>query len=176
MNIKETVAVINDMQTDGIIGRYAIGGAVAATFYLVEPDTTDDIDVFILLDPQPGKILVSLDSIHRYLATRGFEVNSDGHSKVLDWKVQFLPADKPLPAEALEQSVSRNIEDVPFQIFSLEHLAAIAFQLGRPKDKLRLPRFLQSSDFDKARFSKILERHGLLDRWIAFRKSILDES
>lgn len=29
-----TLEVINRMQADGIIGRYAIGGAVGATFYL----------------------------------------------------------------------------------------------------------------------------------------------
>jgi hypothetical protein len=30
MNIKETIATINQMQADGIIERYAIGGAVQA--------------------------------------------------------------------------------------------------------------------------------------------------
>ena len=34
MNIKEVIATINQMQADGIIDRYAIGGAVGATFYL----------------------------------------------------------------------------------------------------------------------------------------------
>ena len=34
MNIKHTIAAINQMQADGIIERYAIGGAVGATFYL----------------------------------------------------------------------------------------------------------------------------------------------
>ena len=31
------------MRTDGVIGKYAIGGAVGATFYL-EPSATLDID------------------------------------------------------------------------------------------------------------------------------------
>ncbi len=34
------------MQADGIIGAYAIGGAVGATFYL-EPVATLDLDVFV---------------------------------------------------------------------------------------------------------------------------------
>ena len=35
MDIKETIAKINQMQADGVIKRYAIGGAVGAT--LQEP-------------------------------------------------------------------------------------------------------------------------------------------
>jgi hypothetical protein len=42
--MKATLAVINQMQAVGVIGRYAIGGAVGATFYL-EPSATLDIDV-----------------------------------------------------------------------------------------------------------------------------------
>jgi hypothetical protein len=44
--MKATLTVINQMQTDGVIGKYAIGGAVGATFYL-EPVATLDIDIFI---------------------------------------------------------------------------------------------------------------------------------
>jgi hypothetical protein len=41
VSIKDTIAVINQMQADGIIECYAIGGAVGATFYL-EPVATLD--------------------------------------------------------------------------------------------------------------------------------------
>lgn len=34
MGIKEAISVINRMQADGVVERYAIGGAVGATFYL----------------------------------------------------------------------------------------------------------------------------------------------
>jgi hypothetical protein len=33
VNIREVIAAINQMQADGVIERYAIGGAVGATFY-----------------------------------------------------------------------------------------------------------------------------------------------
>ena len=45
MNIREVIATINQMQSDGVIERYAIGGAVGATFYL-EPIATLDVDIF----------------------------------------------------------------------------------------------------------------------------------
>ena len=52
MNIQEAIKTINRMQADGVIERYAIGGAVGATFYL-EPMATLDVDIFILPFPLP---------------------------------------------------------------------------------------------------------------------------
>jgi hypothetical protein len=40
--MKDTFQIINDMQRDGVIDKYAIGGAVGATFYL-EPAATLDV-------------------------------------------------------------------------------------------------------------------------------------
>jgi hypothetical protein len=45
MDIKEVIQTINQMQADGVIEGYAIGGAVGATFYL-EPVATLDVDIF----------------------------------------------------------------------------------------------------------------------------------
>ena len=36
--VKRTLELINEMQADGVIYHYAIGGAVAATFYLEPAD------------------------------------------------------------------------------------------------------------------------------------------
>ena len=36
--MEKIFAVINQMQADGIIGRYAIGGAVGSIFWLEPPD------------------------------------------------------------------------------------------------------------------------------------------
>jgi len=44
--MKATLEVINQMQVDGVIDNYAIGGAVGATFYL-EPVATLGIDVIV---------------------------------------------------------------------------------------------------------------------------------
>lgn len=174
MNIKETISTINQMQVDGVIGKYAIGGAVGAALYRIEVDTTDDVDVYILLDPLPGQTLVSLDPINRYLEARGCRLNAKGFSVIASWQVQFLPADKPLLREALDQSVEKYVDEVRVQVFTLEHLAAIAFELRRPKDRIRLPRFVDSPDFDVGCFSEILQRHELLEKWVKFKKEFLD--
>jgi hypothetical protein len=44
LKIKRVFTVIREMQNAGVIERYAIGGAVGATFYL-EPVRTLDVDV-----------------------------------------------------------------------------------------------------------------------------------
>jgi hypothetical protein len=46
MGMKQTLEVINRMEADGIVGRYAISGAVAAYNY-VEPAVTADLDILI---------------------------------------------------------------------------------------------------------------------------------
>ena len=166
MNIKETISTINKMQADGVIGGYAIGGAVAANMYLETSDTRD-VDVFIGLNPVPGSLLVSLEPIFRYLETRGFPLNAEGYPVVHGWPIQFLPADKPLLKEALENSVELDIDGVPARVFTAEHLAAIAFDLGRPKDRRRLDQFREEKALDASRLSEILKRHGLLERWLA---------
>lgn len=47
--MRETLRIINQTKADGVIGKYAIGGAVGASFYL-EPFTTKDLYVFVNLD------------------------------------------------------------------------------------------------------------------------------
>ena len=127
MNIKQIAATINQMQADGVIGRYAIGGAVGAAFYRVEVAATDDVDVYILLNPLPGQSLVSLRPINDYLEGRGCPLNEEGYFVIADWQVQFLPADKPLLREALDECIGKEIDGVPVRVFTVEHLAAIAF-------------------------------------------------
>ena len=65
MKILEVIHVVNQMVADGVIERYAIGGAVGATFYL-EPVSTLDVDIFIELHATPGSALLTLDPIFSY--------------------------------------------------------------------------------------------------------------
>jgi len=70
MNIREVIQIINQMQADGVIEGYAVGGAVGATFYL-EPVATLDVDVFVSFKPEAGSVIVSPQRIYDYLTTRG---------------------------------------------------------------------------------------------------------
>lgn len=174
MNIKGTIATINQMQVDRVIGQYAIGGAVAATFY-TEPIDTADLDIFITLEAPEGQLLITLDPIYEYLRSRGFPNNDKGDVVIFGSPVQFLPVGgNTLITEALAQSKVFDIDGVAARAFSAEHLAAIALKLGRPKDKIRLPLLLQSTGFNDAAFSSILARHGMTDAWASFKRRFLD--
>ena len=56
-----------------------------------------------------------------------------------------------------------------------EHLAAIALQTGRAKDKARLLQFVESGVLDAERFEAILGRYGLTDVWQRFARQFLGE-
>ena len=61
----------------------------------------------------------------------------------------------------------------PARVFTAEHLAAIALQTGRAKDYARLLQFIEAAAIDAERFQRILQRHGLVDRWRTFEWKFL---
>ncbi len=168
MKIKEALIAINDLQSARVIDRYAIGGAVGATFYL-EPVATFDIDIFVSFRTEPGRRLASMEPIHEYLTARGARAEGE-YVVISEWPVQFLPAAGSLLEEALADAQEIDVDDVPTRVFTAEHLAAIALQTGRAKDKARLLQFIEAGVLDHGRLTGILTRHGLLARWKTFRE------
>jgi len=152
MSIREVIAKLNQMEADGVIDRYAIGGAVGATFYL-EPVATLDVDVFVAFGTEPGKRIV-----------------------IAGWPEQFLPPATSLVEEALAESREVDVDGVPARAFSAEHLAAIALQTGRAKDKARLLQFVEEGALDAARFQEIVQRHKLVDAWTRFERQFLPDA
>ena len=170
--MKATLQVINEMQAAGVIGRYAIGGAVGATFYL-EPSATLDIDIFVSIQPPPGSVLLSLQPIYDYLVT-GRQCRQEGeYIIVAGWQVQFLPPGDALGEEALAQSVPTEVDEVSTRVMTAEHLVALALQLGRGKDFARILQFIEAGVLDPARLDQILTRHHLLAKWEQFGDKFL---
>ena len=166
MRIQEVIRTINQMQSDGVIQRYAIGGAVGATFYL-EPAATLDVDVFVAFKSDAGSPLISPKPIFDYLKERGCNMEGE-YVMIAGWPVQFLPPTSPLVEEALEQAVERDVEGSIARVFTPEHLAAITLQTGRGKDMARLMDFMEFDEMNADRFEEIVKRHGLesaLDRF-----------
>ena len=174
MNIKETIATINQMQADGIIERYAIGGAVGATFYL-EPVATLDVDIFVTFKSEARSALPNPQPIFDYLKARGGTMRGE-YIVISGWPVQFLPPTGPLVEEALRDAVTKDVEGTPARVFTAEHLAAVALQTGRAKDKARLLQFLEAGALDAARLQAILAGHGLSDAWHRFEKQFLNDA
>jgi hypothetical protein len=170
--MKATLEAINQMQADGVIGKYAIGGAVGATFYL-EPAATLDVDIFVILPTTAGGLLVSLSPIYDYLKARGGAIE-DEHIVIGGWPVQFLPVSDDLELEALAEAVPATVEDVGTWVLTAEHLAVIALRTGRPKDHNRLLQFLEQGAVDRKKLHLIIDRHNLAEKWKRFEHRFLE--
>jgi len=171
VGIKEVIETINRMQTDGVIERYAIGGAVGATFY-IEPAATFDVDVFVQREHGVrGRRRV--DCIGR-VVTRPSDWEIASHYVVIaGWPVQFLPVGDGLAKEALAQAAQRDVEGISSSVFTAEHIAAIALQTGRAKDKARVLQFIEADALDLKKFNEIIARHDLTGRWEQFERQFL---
>ena len=166
--MEKIFAIIKQMEADGIIGRYAIGGAIGAVFWL-EPITTRGIDVFVVLPKSRDGTLLTLGPIYEHLLARGHQTRGQ-HLIIEGWPVEFVPPGTPLVEEALAEAGERDVNGVSTRVFTAEHLAAICLQVGRSKDHDRLTRFIEQGALDAGKFDAILRRHGLLEKWREFQE------
>src|SRR6266404_4412131 len=127
--------MLNELEREGVFTRYAIGGAMAATFY-TEPFLTFDLDVFVVLPRTPSG-LVTLGPIYEALRARGYKEENEC-VLIEGIPVQFLPAYNALVKEALNDAPEIMYEDVPARVLRSEHLLAICLQTGRNKDRDRV--------------------------------------
>lgn len=145
-----------------MIENYAIGGAIAAIFY-IDPFATEDLDIFFAVKGA-GDALDLLSPIYEYLTKRGYQaegvmINIEG------WPVQFLPVYNPLVEEAVEQSNEMEYEQTIVRVTRAEHLVAIMLDTGRPKDYARIARFLEMGKVDIDSLMDVLSRHELEKKW-----------
>ena len=172
MKIEDVLRTVNQMKADGVIERYAVGGAVGATFYL-EPISTLDVDIFVELHAAAGSLILSLEPILQYLRDRGCTMEGE-HIVISGWPVQFLPSTSPLTEEALTSAIEMDVQGIPTPIFTAEYLAAIALQTGRAKDKARLLQFIEASALDLEQFERIIKRHRLVEKWQRFQQQFME--
>lgn len=155
------------MVKDGVIEQYAIGGAVAAIFY-IEPINTNDLDIFFHLnDPRPG--LDILEPLYKYLSGFGYK----GKGEAIDiegWPVQFLPIFNPLLEEAVKEATEVRYQRTTTRVIQAEHLVAIMLQTGRLKDHARIAQFIEHEIINHKRLTEILARHGLIRKWTTLNR------
>ena len=170
--MKDTLSEINELRAAGLIGQWAIGGAMGATFYL-EPISTYDLDIFVIFEGSP--LILTLTPIYDFLKARGHAADGDA-MMVHGWPVQFLPAESGLLREAVEEAREVDFEGVRARVMTAEHLMAIALQTGRGKDFARLLTFTEARVAEEMKLREILERHGLSAAWQRFEHNYLNPS
>ncbi len=157
----KTLGVINTLESEGVIGKYAIGGA-AGLLFCAEPAVTYYLDIFCFL-PQRG-ILVDLGPLYASLKEKGYSPSGE-HVEIEGVPVQFLPPTTELVREAIENATLKDFVGVPTRVFQYEHVLAIMAQTGRPKDRARITQALESAQPEQSALNDILKRHNLLDTW-----------
>lgn len=176
MRLQKTIEVINEMERDGVISRYAVSGAIAAYNY-IQPSTTRDVDVLVSFETQPGQKaspLISLTPVVSYLKSKGYTEFREEGVIVNGWPVQFLPVASLLDEEALAQAQSASLKAGPndpgvmMRMLKPEHLIANALVVGRPKDHARIAQFVQEKAFNPQELRDMIHRFGLEAKWSAF--------
>lgn len=168
--MEKTFQTLNEIETAGLVTRYAIGGAFALSFY-TEPIVTFDVDVFVFV-PNADNPLVSLAPIYNYLRAKGCAEQRE-HVVIGGTPVQFIAAFNPLVEEAVREATDKAFKAVRVRVLLLEHLAAIMLHTGRAKDNARLAQVLEVASLDEPFFRGILERHALTAAWAKFRERFL---
>ena len=160
--MKEALDALNSLKQAGVIEDYAIGGAIAASFY-IEAVNTEDVDAFLFMSPGEGTILLSLSPIYDALKKLGGIVEEE-YVRFGEWPVQILPAYKPLVEEAIINAASVKYGDTPTRIFTPELLCAIALDTGRLKDYYRVASFIEQRQVNIGKLRKMVKQYGLEER------------
>lgn len=73
--MEKTLNVLNELEKNGLLERYAIGGGIAALYY-AEPVLTYDLDVFCIL-PSEREEVITLSPIYEYLQDKSYKADEE---------------------------------------------------------------------------------------------------
>jgi hypothetical protein len=158
--LDKALKVINELQKTGLIRAYAIGGGIAATYY-IEPILTFDLDIFFI--PLEEGLDV-LSPIYGELKKRGYRLERE--LVIIEGiPVQLIPIYNELVKEAVETAVEAAYKKVKVRIVRPEYLLAVSLQTNRSKDRERAIQLLDQAKLDSRRLVGLLKKFGLYDRY-----------
>lgn len=160
--MKKTIAVINELKKQGIIEDYAIGGGIAAIYY-IEPILTYDLDIFIILPQAKGKRVIDLSALFDNLRQKGYLWKKE-HLIIEGVPVQFIPADE-LETEAIDNAATVDYEGTKTKVFPAEYLITVLVRAGRTKDIEKVGKILEQSTVKYKKLKSILSKYKLLSRY-----------
>lgn len=165
--MKDTLQVLLQLRSEGALTEFAIGGAVAASFY-VEAVATEDLDVFAFLERSAGRLLI-MTPLYARLKELGAKVK-DEHVLIHGWPVQILPAYTPLVEEAVSHAREQAYHGLKVPVVTADYLCAIALQTGRAKDFQRVHSLIEAGCVTAARLRDLIQKHALQDRWRSYAR------
>ena len=163
--MEKALKIINKMQKEGLYSLYAIGGGIAALFY-IEPITTFDLGIFIIL-PESTKKVVSLAPIYSWLRRQGYKPTKE-QVLIEGVPVQFIPPYNDLIKESVLNAAQKKYGQVRTRVLLPEYLIAIMLQTLRPKDKERLIAFFDKYEVSQKLLDSILVKYHLTNSYKKF--------
>jgi hypothetical protein len=160
--MRRALRVLNQLKRAEFIEDYAIGGGIAAIFY-IEPILTYDLDIFIILPQVKGKNIIDLTPLFKELGKRGYKWKGE-HIVVEGIPVQFIPADA-LETDAIRHARIIKYEGVNTKIFTAEYLIAVLTEAGRAKDMEKVEKILAQSRVDHKKLTVLLAKYQLLKKY-----------
>ena len=154
--LADVLRAANELVSAGLIQDYALGGALAAIYY-IEPVTTYDADIIFV--PSDKTLSAGIPAIYSHLQSKGWRVERE-HLLIKDFPVQFLAASG-LTEEAVREAKPIEFESVPAKVFRPEYIIAIAASVGRHKDLARIEQLTSQAKIDKAILDDVLRRYNL---------------
>ena len=154
----DAVSALNGFKRRRIIRDYAIIGAVAATAYM-EPISTEDIDVVILVD-------TDAEYLQAYGVIAEQAGGQEGMHQILGGvPIQLFPTTvMPLYRDAVEQANKVRIDNVRTKVATPEHLILLYLTANRQRDRLRVGYLVEDADENKLQ--------ALLDRFDDAEKTL----
>ena len=170
--MEKTIKVIENAQNEGVFTAYAIGGGIAALFY-IEPIATFDLDIFGIL-PEQSSLLVSLSPIYSWFEKHGY--HPDKKQVIIEGiAVQIIPVYNDLVKEGVINAEKKKYGKIITRVLGPEYMIAIMLQTFRPKDRDRLIRFLEETEIDDNRLDDILSRFNLKNNFEAFKERYFEK-
>ncbi len=164
--VEKAIQVIARAQVEGLFSSYAIGGGIAALFY-IEPVTTFDLDIFIVM-PESSGPLISLSPIYSWLEAHGYRPSKE-QVIIEGIAVQFIPVYNDLVKDGVFNAVEKTYGKTPTRVLRPEYLIALMLQTFRLKDKERLGRFLQETTIDYPLLDSIFLKYNLKNVFETFK-------
>lgn len=172
-NLGAVADVLEDMQAQGIISDYAIGGAVAAIIHY-EPISTFDLDIFFFLT-KPPELILSLGEIYDYARSHNFPFDGE-FINIHGWVVQFVEAShSPLWREAIGKAVIKIIDNRDVFVIDIEYLVVMWILAGRKKDIRKIEMFDEAGFMNAEILVGLLRRFDLLEKWKTHQHNFSDE-
>jgi hypothetical protein len=153
------IAAIENMRRDGVIDEYAVGGAMAVTFWS-EPTTTYDLDVFVIF--RSAGPIVDLGPIYDWAAARGYPSAAE-HIEIEGLPVQLLPAPNALVEEAIKTAAELDYAGQPVRVIRPEYLVAMWSEgsARTMKRRARAAALMEEVEMDRELLNTLAERYEL---------------